>query len=57
MGGHLPNAQIARRLRISVRTVESHVAALLRKLDAAGWATSPNRLPSWPCPLPHQPIG
>jgi predicted ATPase/DNA-binding CsgD family transcriptional regulator len=32
---HLTNAQIAHRLHISVRTVESHVSSLLRKLGAA----------------------
>src|ERR1700754_3947556 len=35
IGAHLSNAQIAGRLHISMRTVESHVASLLRKFDAA----------------------
>ncbi|HET7828417.1 MAG TPA: LuxR C-terminal-related transcriptional regulator [Candidatus Limnocylindrales bacterium] len=34
LGEHLTNAEIADRLVISIRTVESHVAALMRKLDA-----------------------
>ncbi|MEV4231861.1 LuxR C-terminal-related transcriptional regulator, partial [Streptomyces bobili] len=35
LGEHLSNAEISSRLFISVRTVESHVSALLRKLDVA----------------------
>jgi predicted ATPase/DNA-binding CsgD family transcriptional regulator len=35
VSAHLSNAQIASRLHISVRTVESHVSSLLRKFGAA----------------------
>ena len=35
VGEHLSNAQIARRLLISVRTVESHVSSLLHKFGVA----------------------
>ena len=49
VAGGLTNAQVARRLFISVRTVESHVASLLRKLGLedrralGAYATARNR--------------
>src|ERR1700754_1314150 len=36
LGEHLTHAEIAGRLVLSVRTVESHVASLRRKLDLPG---------------------
>jgi predicted ATPase len=55
-GEHLTNAEIGRRLHISVRTVESHVSSLLRKLGAtdrrqlAGLAAAQEADPTAPSP-------
>ena len=53
LGDHLTNAQIAQKLHISVRTVESHVSSLLRKLGAADrrqLALRSGMPPVWPTP-------
>jgi DNA-binding CsgD family transcriptional regulator len=56
LGARLTNAEIAENLHISVRTVESHVSALLRKLAAvdrlALAALAPVMLDTSPAPLP-----
>src|SRR5947209_13172539 len=64
LADHLTNAQIAQRLHISVRTVESHVSSLLRKLGAgdrrelAGFAPArlapPSAAPLLFAALPHR---
>ncbi|WP_433557192.1 ATP-binding protein [Pseudonocardia xinjiangensis] len=50
LGEHLSNAEIAHRLFISVRTVESHVSALLRK-----YGVSDRRALAALAPRPHEP--
>ncbi|WP_052305027.1 ATP-binding protein [Stackebrandtia nassauensis] len=51
LGAKLSNAQIAHRLRISVRTVESHVSSLLRKFGVTDrWALTELSQPGSPTP-------
>lgn len=56
VAAHLTNQEIADRLHLSVRTVESHVSALIQKLQVADrralarHGTSAETAPRWPTP-------
>jgi predicted ATPase/DNA-binding CsgD family transcriptional regulator len=55
LAAHLSNAQIAGQLHISVRTVESHVSSLLRKLDASSRRELADIAPDVLLPADQQP--
>lgn len=56
LADHLTNAQIAQRLHISVRTVESHVSSLLRKLGAGDRRELASYAPVRPALSPAAPL-
>ncbi|AVT38949.1 LuxR C-terminal-related transcriptional regulator [Plantactinospora sp. BB1] len=56
VGEHLSNAEIGARLFISVRTVETHVSSLLRKLEVPDRRALAQRVPEEAVAGPAQPV-